>query len=1836
MFERIAVVNRGEPAMRFIHAVHDLDASDGPRPQVVAVHVAAERSAMFVRAADDAICIQSDRGIAYLDYDELGRALRLASVDAAWVGWGFVAEQPAFVDLCDSLGVTFIGPPAAAMRKLGDKIAAKRLAEEAGLPVAPWSGGPVASVEEALSHAERIGFPLMVKAVAGGGGRGIRMVRDPGALPEAFASATNEARLAFGDPTVLIERVIEHARHVEVQVVADNYGTVWTPGVRDCSIQRRHQKVLEESASSALSPELAAKAASAAARLVKLAGYRSAGTVELLFDPTHEQLAFLEVNTRLQVEHPVTELVTGLDLVKLQLHVAGGGRLEGEAPEARGHAIEVRLNAEDPEAGFAPAPGTVAYLRWPTGPGVRIDTGIAPGDEIPGEFDSMIAKICVWGADRAQALTRLRRAIDDTTVLVRGGMTNKAFLRELVAHEDVVHGDVHTRWLDEATTAGEFDVGRHGELALCAAAIDAYEAAAVQERAAFYAAARIGRPPQVPGRIGHSAVLRTRQVDGEVRVRKIGRERYRLDDGASPIEVVVEQLDGDRWDLVDGERRHAVVLVREEAATLIDVDGVVHRVARGAGSALPAPASGVVVGVHVAPGDLLAPGQAVATIEAMKMEVVVRSEEECRVAEVLCVANMKVDTGAPLVRLEPVRVEGGDGTARSAVARWVELAEQASEPPSTQRRAEEAIARLLALVLGYDLDSEDVHDVADLLDALGPSTSPSTVRSVLEPALDVLRAFADLCSLGRNRRVGDEAEPAEAHNQREYLHAYLQTLDVEQAGVPEGFAEKVLRALSWYGISSLERTTGLEESLHRIYGAQQHADAQLSGVSAILRWCLAVPMAASGVAEELFAVLDQLIVATQLRYPSIGTLARSVRFAHVDQPLITARRREVMATMRGELGALAAEQPGSRRDEHLARLVECPLPLIDLMAELDPGTAQDQRDWLIEVLARRYYQIRHDPSIDRASWRGRQVTVVSHGQEVDRAVTVAAEISFAELLGDDRGGALRGLIDLTGATSADLYVAWDQPQAEADELARRLAAVLGAHLSASVQRVTVTATSPGRALAGIQRFTFEREPIGYEENRALRNLHPLIAQRLHLGRLANFHLRRLASADHVYLFHCVGRMTRADERLVALAEVRDLVAIFDSTGAVAAVPELEHVFASCLDAMRRALADWPGRRRPQWNRVLLYAWPVIDLPLDELQSLVGRLAPMTEGLDLEQVVLQGRIGDGAGGVREVAVRVARPGRRIEIQVTDPPTAPLRPMDEYDLKVLRAHQRGAAYPYEIAQVLARAPGPGSFVELDLNRAGDLEPVQRPPGSNTAGIVVGTVTTPLPGYPEGVTRVVLLGDPTKALGTVAEAECLRIEAAVALAARRGAPLEWFALSSGVTIAMDSGTESMDLAARVLRRIVEHTQAGGEINIVVAGINVGAQAYWNAEATMLMHTKGILVMTPDSAMVLTGKQALEYSGGVAAEDNFGIGGYDRVMGPNGQAQYWAPDLMAAISLLVRHYELTYVAPGERAARRLPTTDPVDRDIRSYPHRIDLEPGLDTVGAIFSEETNPGRKKPFDIRSVMRAVVDQDHPTLERWPEMHGAETAVVLDARIGGHALCLLGFESHPIARRGPIPADGPDRWSAGTLFPRSSAKVARAVNAASGRRPLVVLANLSGFDGSPESLRELQLEYGAEIGRAVVNFRGPIVFCVISRYHGGAFVVFSKALHDEMEVVALEGSYASVIGGAPAAAVVFIGEVNARAQGDPRIVALDARIAEVGDEASAAVLRAERAELYKKLRAEKQGEIAAEYDAIHSIARAQRVGSVDSIIAAERLRPHLVAALARGLEGAASTR
>jgi acetyl/propionyl-CoA carboxylase alpha subunit/acetyl-CoA carboxylase carboxyltransferase component len=1804
-FKRLAIVNRGEAAMRAINAVHELNEERDEPIAAIALYTEPERHALFVRQADEHHCLGPATGedpdgkplSAYLDYERLERALVETRADAAWVGWGFVAEHPAFAELCERLGIVFVGPDADVMRALGDKIEGKRLAEKAGVPVAPWSGGPVESVEEARRHGEALGFPLMIKAAAGGGGRGMRRVDAQNELESAFERARAEAEQSFGDASVLMERVVGDARHVEVQLMADGHGGVWALGVRDCSYQRRHQKVVEESASPVLSAEQERELSDSAVRLAREAGYRGAGTVEFLYEPESKSFSFMEVNTRLQVEHPVTEMVTGADLVRLQLHVAAGGRLEGDPPPPRGHAIEVRLNAEDPGRGFSPAPGRISLLRLPAGPGIRVDSGVAEGDTVPPEFDSMIAKIIAHGDTREQAIARLRRAVADTMVTIDEGTTNQGFLLELLGRRELRAGEVDTGWLDRLQAAGEVQPIRHADAALVQAAIALSDAATAAERARFYALARRGRP-SADADVCRTVDLLHRGTSYRFRVCQTAPRRYLVEVDGARFEATVEPLTEHESRLEYGGRSYRTVTALQDADLLVEVNGVPHRVSRDEGGLIRSHGPGVVVAIPVSAGDEVQAGDVVAVTESMKMESSLTATVHGRVREVLASANAHVPAGKPLLQIDPFEEE-----ASGPEGERVPFEVPADDGPTE-------LARLEWLVLGYDFTPDEVKRVL-----AGAPDDLAAERRLLE-------LYADVRTLNRPHADGLDDEDALGSPQ-EHLHAFLRSLDPVAEGLPDRYVAHLSRALAHYGVEGLDRTGALEDAAYRLFLSQQRAPTAREALRAVLARHLERGATLSREAGDTFrAVLDRLEAALAPREPALAELAREVRWRCCDEPGLTAGREATYDEMAGHLDALAEAGDGAESEAHLAALVDCPQPLAPLLSRLTGGDAGP----LMDAMTRRYYRIRALEGVEQRMIEG--VPFVLSGYVHD-----GVRHHVAATLGepDDLPAALRALAaharDVPEGEEllADVYALRSSPE----DLERRLA---DADLPAAVVRIAfVLAPEAGRAAVDV--LTFSRGADGaLAEDTGVRGMHPTMAERMDVWRLREFELERLPSSQDVYLFRAEARDNARDERLVALAEVRDLTPVRDERGRITALPELERMVRQAFEAMRSFQSHRPPRKRLHWNRLLLYAWPPMDFAPDEASAVIQRFARMSAGLGLEMVQIRARMGEGG---EDRVLRMFNPaGRGVTVEVGGPPTLPLQPLDEGAQRIISARRRGSLHPAEIVKLLApqraeprSAIPPGEFVEHDLDDDGELVPVDRAPATNRASIVVGLIRNRTERHPEGMLRVLLLGDPTRGLGSLAEAECSRVIAALDLAERLGVPVEWFAVSSGARIAMDSGTENMDWVAAALRRIVRFTQAGGEINIVVSGINVGAQPYWNAEATMLMHTKGILVMTPESAMVLTGKQALDYSGGVSAEDNFGIGGYERVMGPNGQAQYWAADLAGACETLLAYYERSYVAPGERFPRRAATGDPSDRDIRPSPHSAP-DSDLETVGEIFSEETNPGRKKPFDVRAVMRAVADADHAPLERWAGLREAENAIVWDAHLGGWPVAMLGIESRPLPRHGPVPADGPEQWSAGTLFPQSSRKVARAINAASGRRPLVVLANLAGFDGSPESMRRLQLEYGAEIGRAVVNFDGPIVFCVISRFHGGAFVVFSRRLNDNLESSALERAHASVIGGAPAAAVVFARDVDVRTREDARIAELDERIG-AAEGAERERLRAERDARWTEVRSEKLGELAAEFDAVHSVERAVEVGSVDRIIAASELRPYLIDAVERGM-------
>ncbi len=467
MFRKVLVANRGEIAVRILRALRDLTIPS------VAVYSEADRKALHVRYADEAYCVgEAASAESYLRIDRILDVAKKSGAEALHPGYGFLAENAPFAKQCEAAGVTFIGPPASVIESMGSKTAARELAQKANVPVVPGTQSTLEDDAQAPSLAEAIGFPIVVKAVAGGGGKGMRVVRSQDELPGALRAARSEAASSFGDASIYLERFIEKPRHVEIQILGDRHGNLIHLGERECSVQRRHQKVIEESPSVIMTPELRAAMGEAALRVCQAVGYYSAGTVEFLVD-ADLNFYFLEMNTRLQVEHPVTEMVTGTDLVEAMLFIAAGEKLSLRQEDVRwsGHAIECRIYAEDPHNNFLPSPGRIEVLRTPNGPGVRDDSGVYEGYEVPLHYDPLTSNVVTWGRDRTVAYSRMRRALREYIAV--GIATNVPFHREILDHPAFLAGQIDTGFIEREFEFRDPDLDPEAaRAAIIAAAVD--------------------------------------------------------------------------------------------------------------------------------------------------------------------------------------------------------------------------------------------------------------------------------------------------------------------------------------------------------------------------------------------------------------------------------------------------------------------------------------------------------------------------------------------------------------------------------------------------------------------------------------------------------------------------------------------------------------------------------------------------------------------------------------------------------------------------------------------------------------------------------------------------------------------------------------------------------------------------------------------------------------------------------------------------------------------------------------------------------------------------------------------------------------------------------------------------------------------------------------------------------------------------------------------------------------------------------------------------------------------------------------------------------------------
>ncbi|HET6741479.1 MAG TPA: biotin/lipoyl-containing protein, partial [Kribbella sp.] len=665
----------------------------------------------------------------------------------------------------------------------------------------------------------------------------------------------------------------------------------------------------------------------------------------------------LEVNTRLQVEHPITELTTGFDLVKAQLHVADGGRLEGPRPVESGHAVEARLNAEDPDRDFAPSPGRIAVLDLPAGPGIRVDTGVSAGDSIPADFDSMIAKIIGYGRTREEALARLRRAMQSTTVLIEGGATNKSFILELLDQPEVIDGSADTGWIDRVRGEGRLVSHRHSGIALVAAAIEGYEDAEQVERIRLYETAHGGRP-QVQHEVGRAIDLKLRGASYQVTVARIGPERFRVGVGNGHLKIVdaeLERLDEYTSRLVVGGQRFRLVTATHGPVHLVEVDGVTHRVSRDEGGVLRSPAPALVVATPVQAGAEVEAGAPVLVLESMKMETVLYAPFKATVKELQVSTGSQVETGAPLLRLEPVADDaaGSDAGEAAPVQNGVQLdLPNGTGEKSAAERVERGLDDLRSMLLGFDIDPQDEGGMlADYLTARAELAAQSGPPVAAE--IELLTVFADFAELSRNRPAGtDTSIENRVHSPREYFYTYLQSLDPDRGGLPAEFQSRLTRVLSHYGVTGLERSPELEEAVFRIFLAQQRSTPDVLIVTSVLQQWIAEPLPLD---ESVHDLLDRLVPATQLRFPVVGDLARSVRFRWFDQPQVDAERASIIAGVGDEVADLAEHPDAPNRQQRIDALAAIPEPIVRFLAQRLEG-GWGEREPMLEVLVRRHYR----------------------------------------------------------------------------------------------------------------------------------------------------------------------------------------------------------------------------------------------------------------------------------------------------------------------------------------------------------------------------------------------------------------------------------------------------------------------------------------------------------------------------------------------------------------------------------------------------------------------------------------------------------------------------------------------------------------------------------------------------------------------------------------------------------------------------------------------------------------------------------------------------------------
>ena len=1481
--------------------------------------------------------------------------------------------------------------------------------------------------------------------------------------------------------------------------------------------------------------------------------------------------------------------------------------------KSAGAVIEVRLNAEDPYSGFTPAPGEVLLFAPPAGPGVRVDSGIEQSSSILSDFDSMAAKIIAYGKDRNEALARIKRAVEELRIKIKNGTTNRSFILDLLNNPQIVKGGIHTGFVREYLESRSAENSKpEEEASLFASAVEIYLRHRRDEMENFKnQISSSGSPRTLSAAAGDKIDLTYNGCsysffvkytgDSYYHIRYLDKEyvcRYRVRGEESVIEsenTVFNLILTDRGDIVQ-----------------CDINGLSIPVSYQSGGVVKSRSPAVVLSVNTEKDAYVEKGDPLIVLEAMKMEMIISAPASGTVSSIFISEGEQISAGQPLLLIDESSM---DEEAVSGTPVDFSSFLQGNEKNHMLKKRD-----LTAFFLGYDNEKDAVSVWKDFYESSMREKYPEKILS--ETILYILDLYIRVEKLFSAEELVTELFSRSVTYQ-EMLSHYFRIRSDKSNGLPEGFTSDVDSALNCIGFNSSSSDSDPDFYFFNIFRSHKNR----SKKDEILK------LVFSAVEKIEFSDPDKLKMLSLLNdlitlFPSssVSYYAVSARYNFFDRNKLEAVKAESIKKLESVIHHASESLTIPEKEKEF--LIDSGSYIIPEIIELSLSEDRQKRKLGYMIAGLRFNR-------DRA-------VIKSSFSVADNAEYFSAEIngksstykSFLSVIDEkylyvfDAEAAVNCKSEKEGSSVKNeliLLVKCSDESCSSDAL---FESILSRTRPADIKfSIGVYADNET-----IHYRTYSLLNNQWAEINLMRDFSPLQFRELKVGRFSDFSLNILYRRESVFVAEICSKINSDDVRLVSFVDVSEMLPSETEDDNRIRLLMFEALFNEAAGVMR----SLHGKSRNMWNRIIVHNRTLLGIRFKTLQEYGSRMMKQSGDIGLERfTVLTRRKRWSEDFVRNVEFDfVPAAGNQIIIRRGAPQDRKIESLDSYTSKVINSKRKHTVYPYEIIKFLTGDASSvsgiisGSFEEYDIEyeSGSDFQKAVsvkgREPGLNSSNIVFGIIENILSKTGASVRRVIILSDAAKDMGSLAEEEARRVSAALDLAEDENIPVEWIPVSSGARIDMKSGTENLDWTAVVLRRIINFTQNGGEINIIVSAANVGAQSYWNAESTMLMHTKGLLIMTDDASMLLTGKKALDFSGSVSGETNTDIGGAEKIMGPNGQAQIRVSDLSEAFKVLFRHYSYTYISLEHDSQIPFETADKIERDISFYPYSDSAGQGFKKIGDIFDFEKNPERKKPFDMRQVMNAVIDSDAGYIERWKDMHNAETSIVWETQIGGIPAGMIGIESRTLSRIGEIPFDGPENWNGGTLYPLSSKKTARALNAFSGVMPVVILANLSGFDGSPESLKKLQLEYGAEIGRAVVNFKGPIVFIVTARYHGGAYVVFSKKLNPGLTAAAIEGSFASVIGGAPAAAVVFPRKVRKETYNDIRII-------EASEQLKKKIISvAEFDDCFKKVYNERQRELGKEFDRIHSVERAKKVGSIDDIVSPEKLRPYIIGRLLKG--------